>query len=87
MNLKVIETDIAWDDVPGSGESFAFQLESLNKLIPDSWVKVLKEKGSGGGWPTIEIAVPEDKLETLAEWLGQADDMDFFMEYVSDFKV
>ncbi|WJZ48468.1 hypothetical protein [Actinomycetia phage DSL-LC01] len=87
MNLKVIEVDIAWDDSPNSGENLGTQLESLNKLIPNAWVKVLKYVGPGGGWPMIEIAFPEDKAEILAEWFGQEDDMEFFMENLRDFAI
>ncbi len=85
MKLKVIEVDIAWDDREESGENLGTQLEALNKLIPNGWVRVLKYEGPGGGWPMVEIAFPEENAEILAEWLGQEDDMEFFMESLSDF--
>jgi hypothetical protein len=85
MKLKVIEVDIAWDNDEESGENLGTQLEALRKLIPNSWVKVLEYEGPGGGWPAVEIAFPEESAEILAEWLGQEDDMEFFMESLSDF--
>lgn len=85
MNLKMIEADIAWDNSLDSGENLGTQLEALNKLIPNSWVRVLKYEGPGGGWPQIEIVFPEESAETLAEWLGLEDDMEFFIESMSDF--
>lgn len=87
MKFKSIDIDIAWDDSYGSGENLGTQLEALRKLIPNSFVRVLKYKGPGGGWPNIEIVFPEDQSEVLAEWLGRTDDMEFFYESLSDFEL
>lgn len=87
MNFKIIDVDIAWDNSYGSSENLGTQLEALRKLIPNSFVRVWKYEGSGGGWPNIEIVFPEDQSEVLAEWLGQTDDMKFFYESLSDFEL
>lgn len=60
------ETDVWFED-----ESFEEVLERLNKAVPSAFVRVLMAKGSGGGWPTIEVLIPKSDVRKFAEWFDK----------------
>jgi len=64
-NAKMVkfETDVAFED-----ETFEEVLERLGKAMPDVFVRIVRLVGFGGGWPTIEVVLPETQIAEFAEW-------------------
>ena len=79
-NIKMVkfETDVAFED-----ETFEEVLERLGKAMPDVFVRIIRLVGFGGGWPTIEVVMPESQIAEFAEWYC-ADDAAFWEEAFRD---
>lgn len=67
--LVKFETDIAYED-----ETFEQVLARLGEQVPSASVRVIKLKGSGGGWPTIEVTIPKDEIKKFADWFCGGED-------------
>jgi hypothetical protein len=73
---KKFEIDIAFED-----ESFEEVLQRLGKALPNVFVRIIHLKGSGGGWPNIEVVLPENEIRAFAEWFCK-DDADTWEEEI-----
>lgn len=77
-HTKIINVDLATENLLDA-------IIDLKTTIPDSFVRIVDIATESTGWPNIDIVFNESDSEILAEWLGQEDDMEFFMESLSDF--
>jgi len=77
-NLVKITVDVAFED-----EEFGEMLERLSEAMPEVYVRVLRYEGCGGGWPEIEVLLPEEMITEFAEWYC-ADDVDYWVEEFRD---
>lgn len=73
---KKFEIDIAFED-----ESFEEVLERLGKALPNVFVRIIHLEGPGGGWPNIEVVLPENEIRAFAEWFCE-DDADMWEEEI-----
>lgn len=60
-------------DIAFEGEEFGEMLERLGAAVPEAHVRVIKLIGSGGGWPEMEVVIPEDKIGEFAKWYSEDD--------------
>ena len=65
------EIDVAFEE---DEESFAEVLERLGAAVPEAFVRIVKMEGSGGGWPTVEVIVPEELIGKFAAWYSGEED-------------
>ena len=68
VKMVKFETDVAFED-----ESFEEVLERLGAAVPEVFVRVVRLVGSGGGWPTIEVILPETQIADFAKWYCEDD--------------
>lgn len=71
--LLIEHFDIAWDD---TSETFSDVLAEIGTKFPEVFIRIRAIEGPAGGWPTIDIMIPDSKLETFLENLG-FDESDF----------
>lgn len=79
-HTKIINVDLATENLLDA-------IIDLKNTIPDSFVRVVDLSTESTGWPNIDIVFNESDSETLAEWLGQEDDMEFFDSQTSIFSL
>lgn len=79
-NGKMIkfEITVAYED-----ESFEEVLERLSAKVPEAYVRVLKLHGPSGGWPSIEVIIPEVNVRKFAEWYCE-DDADWWEDAIKE---
>jgi hypothetical protein len=77
MNMVKFETDVAFED-----ESFEEVLERLGAALPEVFIRVVRLVGSGGGWPTIEVILPETQIAEFAKWYCE-DDAEMWAEAIA----
>jgi hypothetical protein len=63
VEMVKFEATVAFED-----ETFEEVLERLGVAMPDVYVRVLQLKGPSGGWPSVEVALPETQIAKFAEW-------------------
>lgn len=72
------EVDVAFED-----ESFESVLERLGAAVPEAFVRVMTLSGPGGGWPVLEVMMPEELIGKFAEWYC-ADDGQYWVEEIAE---
>lgn len=65
--MKKFEVDITFDE---RTENIGMVLEEIAAKMPNVWVRVIKVVGPGGGWPMMEVMMPEEAVAEFAEWYG-----------------
>lgn len=67
--LVKFEADISFED-----ETFEEVLADLGRKVPSASVRIVKLVGSGGGWPTVEVTIPQDRIKEFADWYCGGED-------------
>lgn len=62
-NMLKFEADFAFAD-----ETLEEVLARMGKEVPEAHVRIIELFGCGGGWPTLEIVIPEESLSKFAKW-------------------
>jgi len=65
------EVDVAFEE---DEESFVEVLARLGAEVPEASVRIVRLEGSGGGWPTVEVAMPEELIGKFAAWYSGEED-------------
>lgn len=66
--LVKFEADVSFE------ETFEETLADLGKKVPSAFVRIVKLVGSGGGWPTVEVIIPQDRIKEFADWYCGGED-------------
>ncbi len=77
MKVKMIrfEMDVAYD------ETFEEMLEEWGQKYPYVFVRMIQLRGPGGGWPVLEIAIPESEAKNWLVAVGwEPDEADDILE-------
>ena len=75
------EIDVAFEE---DEESFAEVLERLGAAVPEAFVRIVKLSGSGGGWPAVEVVMPEELIGKFAEWYSGEEDEELAEELAEE---
>lgn len=75
--MKKLELDIAYDE---PHESLQDVLVEWGKKYSDLYIRIVTERGPGGGWPVIELLAPETVLKKFLED-GEFDDIEWMMSF------
>lgn len=76
--LLIRDFDLAWDD---TSETFQDLLAEIGQKFPMVFIRIRQMVGSGGGWPSCDIVVPNSQFDALLETLGyDSDDFEDFRE-------
>jgi hypothetical protein len=79
--IKIEDFDLAWDDTT---ETFESLLEEIGQKFPEAFIRVEKMIGVGGGWPTVDVVLPESDFEEFMKNLGHdEDDIEYLKEWVT----
>lgn len=75
------EIDVAFEE---DEESFAEVLARLGAAVPEAFVRIVRMEGSGGGWPTVEVVMPEELIGKFVEWYNGGDADEEFAEALAE---
>lgn len=75
------EIDVAFEE---DEESFAEVLARLGAAVPEAFVRIVRMEGSGGGWPTVEVVVPEELIGKFAAWYSGEEDEELAEELAEE---
>ncbi len=67
MYSYIDDVDLPFDT---PNETFEQMLEKLAREVPSAFVKLMRFKGSGGGWPQAEVIVKTQDLRKFFEFFG-----------------
>jgi hypothetical protein len=65
--VKIQDFDLAWDE---TSETFESTLVDLGLRFPNVFFRIERLTGSGGGWPTVNVILPESEIEDFLSGIG-----------------